>query len=380
METKRDVYRALQEHLDKMPVGFPATESGVEIRILKHLFTPGEAEIALNLSAVPEPLERIYHRVRTSGISVEALEEILDRLVEKGAIMGGEILAQGREGKFYSKAQFAIGMFEFQVDRLTREFAQDAYQYLDEAFAGEFHTKKTSQMRTIPVNKSLKPEYHVGTHDNGLQIIQNSEGPFVVLNCVCRQAKDKIGQPCKQTDIRETCIVLQSIAQTCIDRGVGREISREETLKLVQRAEEVGMVLQPENSQHPQFICCCCGCCCGVLTSAKKLPHPAQYFDTNYFAEVDSALCMGCETCLSRCQMEAISMADNAANIDRSRCIGCNLCTTTCPENAIELKKNDKETVPPRSQDALYKKIAVERFGPWGTIKMMGKMLLRRKI
>jgi hypothetical protein len=33
-----DVYRQLQQHLDKMPIGYPSTKSGVEIRILKRLF------------------------------------------------------------------------------------------------------------------------------------------------------------------------------------------------------------------------------------------------------------------------------------------------------------------------------------------------------
>ena len=40
-----EVYRALQRHLDRMPVPFPATESGVEIRILKQLFTADEARL-----------------------------------------------------------------------------------------------------------------------------------------------------------------------------------------------------------------------------------------------------------------------------------------------------------------------------------------------
>ena len=115
----QDVYQKLQRHLDKMPVGFPATESGVEIRILKHLFNPEEAEIALNLSALSEPLERIHRRVKGSGISIEKLEQVLDRLVEKGAIMGGKMLSGKTNGKYYSKAQLAIGMFEFQVDRIT---------------------------------------------------------------------------------------------------------------------------------------------------------------------------------------------------------------------------------------------------------------------
>jgi len=382
MNTERDVYRELQKHLDNMPVGFPATKSGVEIKLLKHLFTPQEAEIALYLSALPEPLERIYRRVKKEkDISLEELEGILDRLVAKGAIMGGNIPAKdGSDKKSYSKAQLAIGMFEFQVNRLTKEFVEDFYQYGDEAFAEEFHTKKTSQMRTIPINKSLKPEYHVGSYDDARQIVQDSAGPFAVLNCVCRQAKDKVGDPCKQSDIRETCIGLRYMAQACIDAGVGRELSKEETLELFDRAEKVGMVLQPENNQNPLFICCCCGCCCGVLTMAKKFPRPAEYFHTNYFAEADSELCTGCERCLSRCQMEAISIVDDIANVDLDRCIGCGLCTTTCKANAIQLKKKDGEEVPPKDHDALYKKIMIEKFGPLGALNIMGKKLLGKKI
>ena len=49
-ESEPNIYRKLQEHLDKMPIGFPATESGVEIRILKHLFTPDEAELASKMT------------------------------------------------------------------------------------------------------------------------------------------------------------------------------------------------------------------------------------------------------------------------------------------------------------------------------------------
>ncbi|MBM3241630.1 4Fe-4S ferredoxin [Candidatus Poribacteria bacterium] len=381
METERDVYRELQKHLDNMPVGFPATASGVEIRLLKHLFTPEEAEIALNLSAVPETLERIYGRVKNSkDISREELEEILDGLVEKGAIMGGKTLTKGREGKYYRKAQLAIGMFEFQVNRLTKEFAQDFFQYGDEAFAEAFHTKKTSQLRTIPINKSIRPEYHVGTYDNAKLIVQNSVGPISVHHCVCRQARDKLEQPCKQTDIRETCITFQGAAKSLIESGVGRELSKEEAFELLDRAEEVGMVLQPENNQNPSFICCCCGCCCGVLTMAKKFPRPAEYFHTNFFAEVDKNLCAGCETCLSRCQMEAISMGDNVATVNLDRCIGCGLCATTCEVNAIKLMKKEKETVPPKNQEALYKKIMFEKLGPLGTLKMMSQILLGRKI
>lgn len=62
---------------------------------------------------------------------------------------------------------------------------------------------------------------------------------------------DKIGQSCKQTEIRETCIALQDMAKFVIDREVGRELSQEDILGLLDRAEEVGMVLFEDASRAP---------------------------------------------------------------------------------------------------------------------------------
>jgi len=42
-----DVYERLAKHLDNLPAGFPRTESGAELRILRRLFTPEDAELAL---------------------------------------------------------------------------------------------------------------------------------------------------------------------------------------------------------------------------------------------------------------------------------------------------------------------------------------------
>ena len=37
---EEEIYKKLAKHLDNLPGGFPPTESGVELRILKRLFTP----------------------------------------------------------------------------------------------------------------------------------------------------------------------------------------------------------------------------------------------------------------------------------------------------------------------------------------------------
>jgi hypothetical protein len=46
----KDVYEALAGHLDTLPTGFPRTENGSEMRILRRLFTPTDAELAIHLT------------------------------------------------------------------------------------------------------------------------------------------------------------------------------------------------------------------------------------------------------------------------------------------------------------------------------------------
>jgi len=359
MTTESQVYRDLQRHLDKLPIGYPSTESGVEIRILKHLFTPEEAKIATQLSMIPEPLNRIYKRVKKTGMSIEELEQVLDHMVYKGTI-----LTNKKDGeKYYSNAMLVVGMFELQVERLTKDFTEDVLQYFEEAFGGELYRTKIPQLRTIPIEKSIPREYHVSTYDNLSQIVENIDGRIAVANCVCRQAKDVIGESCSHTDLRETCLIFRGTAEHHLNLGIARSITKEEALDILKKAQEAGLVLQPENSQRPHFVCCCCGDCCGVLTTVKKFPRPAELYATNYYAKVDPELCTGCETCVDRCQLDALAMVNGVATVNRDRCIGCGNCVANCTPNAIQLQKKEEESLPPRNTKALYMSIMSRKVG-----------------
>ncbi len=358
------VYQKLRKHIDNMPIGFPESTSGAEIRLLKHLFTSEEAQIALALGADPRPLDRIYVKLEGTRVSMKDLESTLDRMVKKGAIFGPAMHERKGMGRCYSLASLAIGMYELQGRNITREYMLDLVDYSNEKFYKELHSKGTSQMRVIPIRKSITPGLNVDSYDNVRELIKNTGGRIGVTDCVCRKGKDLFSLSCRCTDVRETCIALEEYANHFFELGLARSITKDEALALLTKAEKAGLVLQPENSKNPQFICCCCGCCCGVLGAVKKFPRPAEYYHSNYQAVVDFQKCQaykGCDICVKRCHMEAVSIVDLKAAVNLDRCIGCGACATTCPKHAMSLRKKANTYVPEPDSDAMYKKIWEER-------------------
>ncbi|MBY8987060.1 MAG: 4Fe-4S binding protein [Candidatus Lokiarchaeota archaeon] len=353
-----DYYQELRKHLDKMPVGYPATESGIEIKILKHIFTPEQAKIALKLNFMADPLSKIYRRSKKSDFSLEELEEKLDEMYFKGLINRGIAKEGAIDTKYYASAPIVVGFFEYQLNRLTPEFFKDAHQYLhDTFFSEEYHKSGVPQLRVIPLDQTVNFEQSVAQYDDIKTLIENIGEPIAIMECICRQGADLIGETCTKTKLRESCFSFRTAAKSFIERGQAREISKEEAFKILEKAEEDGLVLQPGNSQRPMNICACCGCCCGVLTSHTQLPEFAHLFATNYRAEVDTELCIGCGTCEDRCNVDAVHVEDDFAVVDITRCIGCGVCVPTCTSEAMSLIKKEEEILPPRNTMATYTKI-----------------------
>jgi Fe-S-cluster-containing hydrogenase component 2 len=382
MDAKDQTYRDLQKHLDnKIPNGFKATKSGAEIRLLRQVFTPEEAKIALQLSMRPEPINRIYKRVKRSGMSKEELQKILDRMAYKGTLLVSE---EGYSEKHYSNVGFgAGGTYDFQVDRLTEDLVRDFHQHLEEAAASRSSKRSILPLRTIPIEKSipLPEKYQIGNYDNVRKIVENVPGPIAVANCVCRQGKDLIGERCSKTDLLETCLMIgPEHAKRYVDMGIGRYITKEETLNILSKAQEAGLILQPENSLRPEAICCCCGDCCALLSSIKHHPRPASLYVTNYYAEVIPELCTGCKTCVERCQMGALDVSNGTAEVNLDRCIGCGNCVVVCPTKATQLKKKENETIPPKNKEAYHMKVLSYKIGKWNLLKIRTRMFLGLRV
>lgn len=348
------VYKKLAIHLDNTPGGYPETESGVELRILKRLFTPEEAELDLSLVMMPESVEAIALRANKDP---EAILPLLKEMGQKGLIV--HVNRNGLD--FFMLAQFVVGIWEYQVNRLTPELIEDFNEYVPHLMK-TLNQTKTQQLRVVPVTKSVTTELNIMDHES-LETLIKTQSKILVAPCICRKEHTMVGKGCEKME--EACLVFGGGAFVYESRGIGRTITQEEAIEIVRKGVKQGLVPQPSNSVKPVNICLCCDCCCQILSNIKKTDAPAKIVNSNYQAHVDPDNCTGCQACEEICPMDAILVdaADIVAKVSNDRCIGCGLCVTVCEFDALALRaKEDTERwEPPQTIVDTYMNMAKEK-------------------
>ncbi len=349
-----DIFRDLQQRLNLYLIGYPATASGIEIKILKKLFTEDDAGMFLALSHRLEELSSLAERL---SMPQEELKEKLEDMVNRG------LLFRQRKGGTvrYAAIPFMMGILEFQVKKLSREMSEMFEQYFEEAFHKAISGTEGLLMRTVPVEESIVLQHSVAAYEDAIELLKRAD-IIAVADCICRTEKMKLDKACGKP--LEACFIFGSLARYYIENNLGRQLDLGEAISILRAAQDSGLVTQPATTRNPSGICNCCGDCCGVLKSVKKHPRPAEIVFSNYQARVDAAECTGCGICLDRCQMEAVYLDDSGiADIDLDRCIGCGLCVTTCPVKASSLftKPPDKYRVPPENSAVMMMELARKR-------------------
>jgi len=186
--------------------------------------------------------------------------------------------------------------------------------------------------RIIPVSEALEARQQILAFEDVRQMIDEAD-VIAVTNCTCRLTAHKCDRPV------EICMQLGKAGAYSIDRGTGRELSKEEALQLLKKAEQAGLIHVTMNrAADTHFICNCCNDCC--MTFPMLINRQLKMCDPSRFAaRVDASLCDSCGDCLERCYFGALSMEDESAGamIDAEACMGCGLCQVVCPTGAIAL-------------------------------------------
>jgi len=260
----------------------------------------------------------------------------------------GEVLGVDMGGvKVFAMLPWAVGIYEFQIDRLDREYCELCEQYAP-YFGPELLAIKPQVMQTVPIEETDPARQQALPYEQVSSIIENGKS-FRVNDCICKKERGIMDDPCSKPV--EVCLSITPMEGVELLLDWGRKISKEEAYEVLRKAEEAGLVHLTANVESGHlFICNCCGCCCGVLRSINEFGLD-DVVNSNFLAVIDQEVCDGCAVCLDeRCQVRAIEQTDISYRVIPERCIGCGLCVTACPLDAIQLvRKPEADIVQPPS-------------------------------
>ena len=355
MEMTSDIYRKLQQQLDQYSIGFPATESGIEIQILKEMFSEEEAFLFTHLTAELESPEAIAQRME------EPVEEIASRLEDMA--MKGLLYRKRIDGiAHYNAIPFIHGLLEFQIYRIDKNIVKLTGRYIKEKLLKNMVDSADMFNRTIPVGESIETRQLVAPYDDAVEILKDQE-LIVITDCACRMQKAMFQKDCGAP--MEVCYMFGPMAQYYLDNKMGRKIDLDEAVAILEKARAAGLITRPASSQKPFTMCNCCSDCCGFVRAVvTSTDNPADYLGSNYQITCHTDCCTGCGLCVDACQTGAMMLNDNAlCEVIPKRCIGCGLCVNVCSENALELipKPSEEQVVPPEKTPEQFGRMAKKR-------------------
>ncbi len=327
MEENKDIYVQMTEKI-------MLTGSKLIPQLFAMVVDSKEAELMMAMpGTVPQLAEKL-------GRSEEEVDSACQQLYYKGTVFksfkGGELgykmcrdMVQFHDATILwpEAPQEFLDLWQKFMEEEWPEFARFYTQVLPRPFT-----------RVIAVDTAIDAgKQQILDADSANRIIETSE-VLAVTKCTCRLIANK----CDHAS--EVCIQVNNSARYALDRGTGKEISKDEALSILSTCEDEGLVHVSMNKMHAgHFICNCCGCCCQtfplLISEGLELCDPSRFA-----AEIDPELCTSCRTCMDRCYfnaLEEISEGTKASytSVLQDKCMGCGLCQPTCPSEAIALKE-----------------------------------------
>jgi electron transport complex protein RnfB len=353
-------YSRFIEHLREWYMGLPEAE--VLLPLLKTRFTLEEAEFLADFPFLPHSLEDLALRFQRP---IRELKSKLEALAEKGLIFERESRKTIRYSLndsmfFLYRSPFWSG----KADENLEELARLTNQYFDQGYGQEFGAYPTMGLRAIPIQRTVKDTRQILPYEDIVRVVEQ-EDCFCTSHCPCRQRNklDSEAQTCRHETFN--CLHFGRLARYMIKQGMGREISREQTMEILKEAAEAGLVHGISNTREGMdTICNCCSCCCLFLESKHKLQLYGHQ-PSNYILEIDPRTCQACGLCVKRCPMKALELVPSqkarnklgkVSTLKEGQCIGCGVCVYKCPTQSLGLvRRSEEQDFPKNFREQVYR-------------------------
>jgi electron transport complex protein RnfB len=352
------VYDKLADYLNTMPVGAPKTPELFEI--LETLYTEEEAELALKLPFLPMTLDALADR---TGIEEAKLKTTIEGMLKKGLIF----LELGADELMYRLLPTVVGFSEtpFWAGKKTPEAEKLAPIWLKYVRSAFYHEvgglSDTPMTRVIPMQESIADQRKIAAYEDIAGKVKETDYQ-AVAHCPCRLMR-RYANDGNCTHSTENCLHFGSLGRYIVEQGMGREITVAETLDILKRSNEEGLVHITGNYQEEiDTICNCCHDACIFLTGLMQQGEENMFARSNFVSEINQETCVECGECAERCPVDAISLDDGPAAVDGDKCIGCGVCYPTCPSESVSLvARPDDEKLQVMPQGELVMKVMQDK-------------------
>ncbi|MBP7585093.1 MAG: 4Fe-4S binding protein [Spirochaetes bacterium] len=339
------------------------------VRLVAHLFSPEEAEVARKLPFYyPQSLRMITLRAMSSR------EKILPLLT---AMADRKVILRTQGG--FSLLPLIPGMFEYILiggadTPWHREYARLLAEVFTTGYVKAYSKVNLPAVKNIPVNVEVPGASRVAGSDAVAEMIEAHDDLAVANVCQCRQSMLFVDKECRRSAPEDGCLIFGSFAAGSVQSGNSRRVDRAEMRDIVAGRREKNLVFLTANitAENPNAICTCCDCCCHFLESinhygAKKLVAPPPIL-----AAMDEGLCNNCGRCVKACNTFAHALRDKKHAYAVEKCIGCGLCVASCKKGAIRMVTNTAYRPPAKGFASLGIRL-IPRTAASGLMALVGK-------
>jgi ferredoxin len=352
-------YEKLIDALKARGGDVPLVKCDEAYALFRELFNEDEAELACRMPLAPFTAADLSAKL--PGKALEQVVKTVEGMCDHGLCVGFDLTG----GRHYTMPPLLPGFMEYffmkgKDDERTRRIAVLLDKYLEVSMKTREKPGDTSwrsaAFRVISVEKEIDSGYQVQPYDMLARYIDTVDS-IALSTCFCHHFEELKGNHCCDRN-KEVCFNFGRVGRNNINRGFAREITREEAHRILKECEEAGLVHCASNTgKYIDALCNCGGCHCHGLRYLNKRVASKMITISSFIARINAGDCIACGDCVSRCQVEAISMEPDTAVLKKELCIGCGLCKSICPSGAITLEQRESAPVPPMNRRELDAKL-----------------------